>query len=134
MEATIFGLPTTLFWTALFVISTGIVKALLIYLKQSLIQSKTATAFQESRLQMGYSFSLGLGFLIGASILKTTIAPTWNDIGQLAAVIALRTVLNYLLLQAITSYAGTPNPVVENESSEHVFPFLGRQSQKQFQD
>lgn len=119
---------------ALFVIATGIVKALFIYLKQSLIQSKTATAFQESRLQMGYSFSLGLGFLIGASILKTTIAPTWNDIGQLAAVIALRTVLNYLLLQAITSYAGTPNPSLENESSEHVFPFLGKQSQKQFQD
>jgi uncharacterized membrane protein len=119
---------------ALFVISTGIVKALFIYLKQSLIQSKTATAFQESRLQMGYSFSLGLGFLIGASILKTTIAPTWNDIGQLAAVIALRTVLNYLLLQAITSYAGTPNPSSESESSEHVFPLLGRQSQKQFQD
>ncbi|MDJ0532872.1 MAG: DUF1622 domain-containing protein [Xenococcaceae cyanobacterium MO_207.B15] len=29
------------------------------------------------------------------------IAPTWNDIGQLAAIIAIRTVLNYLLLQAI---------------------------------
>ncbi|RMF24300.1 MAG: DUF1622 domain-containing protein, partial [Cyanobacteria bacterium J083] len=40
-------------------------------------------------------------FLIGASILKTTISPTWNDIGQLAAIIILRTMLNYLLLRAI---------------------------------
>ena len=50
---------------------------------------------------MGYAFSLGLSFLVGASILKTTIAPSWNDIGQLAAIIILRTILNYLLLQAI---------------------------------
>ncbi|MEM7590776.1 MAG: DUF1622 domain-containing protein [Cyanobacteria bacterium P01_A01_bin.83] len=41
---------------------------------------------------MGYSFSLGLSFLIGASILTSTIAPSWNDIGQLAAIIALRTI------------------------------------------
>jgi uncharacterized membrane protein len=34
--------------------------------------------------------------------LKTTIAPSWNDIGQLAAIIAIRTLLNSLLLQAIT--------------------------------
>ena len=88
---------------ALFVISIGIIKALFIFLKHNLINFQSATAFQESRLQMGYSFSLGLGFLIDASILKTTIAPKWNDIGQLAAIIAIRTVLNYLLLQAITN-------------------------------
>lgn len=119
---------------ALFVIATGIVKALFIYLKQSLIQSETASAFQESRLQMGYSFSLGLGFLIGASILKTTIAPTWNDIGQLAAVIALRSVLNYLLLQAINSYAGTPNPSSESQSSDRVFPLLSKPDREQVQE
>ena len=50
---------------------------------------------------MGYFFSLGLSFLIGASILKTSLAPTWNDIGQLGAIIVLRTTLNYLLLRAI---------------------------------
>lgn len=86
---------------ALIVILTGVLKALIIYSKNLLFNSRAAIAFQQSRLEMGYSFSLGLGFLIGASILKTTIAPTWNDIGQLAAIIALRTVLNYLLLQAI---------------------------------
>lgn len=85
---------------ALIVILTGVIKALIIYAKNVLSQSQAAT-FQKSRLAMGYSFSLGLSFLIGASILKTTIAPTWNDIGHLAATIALRTVLNYFLLQAI---------------------------------
>ena len=69
---------------------------------------RAAISFQSSRLAMGYSFSLGLSFLIGASILKSTIAPSWDDIGQLAAIIALRTILNYLLLRAIDrSYSGT---------------------------
>jgi uncharacterized membrane protein len=86
---------------ALFVIVTGIIKALIIYCKHVFSNSRSAIAFQASRLELGYSFSLGLSFLVGGSILKTTIAPTCNDIGQLAAIIALRTVLNYLLLQAI---------------------------------
>ncbi len=86
---------------ALFVIVTGIIKALLIYCKHIFFSFRSAIAFQASRLELGYAFSLGLSFLVGGSILKTTIAPTWNDIGQLAAIIALRTALNYLLLQAI---------------------------------
>ncbi|MBU0677226.1 MAG: DUF1622 domain-containing protein [Verrucomicrobia bacterium] len=56
-------------------------------------------------MELGHSFSLGLGFLIGASILNTTIAPTWNDIGQLAAIIAIRTILNYFLLKEIAGIA-----------------------------
>ena len=83
---------------AILVISIGIVKALIIYIKDALFGRRSAGAVQESRLELGHSFSLGLGFLIGASILNTTIAPTWNDIGQLAAIIAIRTVLNYFLL------------------------------------
>lgn len=98
---------------ALFVIVTGIIKALIIYCKHIFSNSRSAIAFQASRLELGYSFSLGLSFLVGASILKTTIAPTWNDIGQLAAIIALRTVLNYLLLQAIDNSC--------NDSQEQSF-------------
>jgi len=86
---------------ALLVIVTGIVKASIIYCKYIFSNSRSTIAFQESRLELGYSFSLGLSFLVGGSILKTTIAPTWNDIGQLAAIIGLRTVLNFFLLQAI---------------------------------
>lgn len=43
--------------------------------------------------------------MVGGSILKTTFTPTWNDLGQLAAIILLRTVLNYLLLMAIDKSA-----------------------------
>ena len=104
---------------ALFVIVTGIIKALIIYCKHIFSNSRSAIAFQKSRLELGYSFSLGLSFLVGGSILKTTITPTWNDIGQLAAIIALRTVLNYLLLQAIdkSSNDGEQQSLLSEEKS-----------------
>lgn len=48
-------------------------------------------------LQLGQSMVLGLEFLVAADILKTALASTWNDIVLLAALIALRTVLSYVL-------------------------------------
>jgi len=39
----------------------------------------------------------GLTFQLGADILETSVAPTWDDIGQLAAIAAIRTFLNYFL-------------------------------------
>ena len=86
---------------ALFAIVIGVAKGFVIYCQNIFLSGRAASSFQSSRLAMGYSFSLGLSFLIGASILKSTIAPSWNDIGQLAAIIALRTILNYFLLRAI---------------------------------
>ena len=40
---------------------------------------------------------LSLEFLLAADILRTAISPTWTDIGQLAAIAAIRTFLNYSL-------------------------------------
>lgn len=88
---------------AMVVILIGILKALIIYIKDALLGKKAFDALQESRLEIGHSFSLGLAFLIGASILKTILAPTWNDIGQLAAIIGIRTALNFFLLRDIVS-------------------------------
>ncbi|MCC5898614.1 MAG: DUF1622 domain-containing protein [Phormidium sp. GEM2.Bin31] len=94
---------------ALFVIAIGVSRALVIYLKDALFKPQTTEAFQRGRLVMGYSFSLALSFLIGATILKTMISSRWDDIARLAAIIAVRTVLNYLLLEAISK----ASPAVE---------------------
>ncbi len=88
---------------AIFVIGIGVIKALYIFLKDGLFKPESSEAFQNSRLSMGYSFSLGLSFLIGATILKTMISSRWDDIARLATIIAVRTVLNYLLLGAINT-------------------------------
>jgi uncharacterized membrane protein len=40
---------------------------------------------------------LGLQFALAGDIVRSAISPTWNDIGQLAAIAAIRTFLNYFL-------------------------------------
>ena len=53
------------------------------------------------RLRLGRWLALALEFELGADILRTAIAPTWNEIGQLAAIATIRTLLNYFLQQEI---------------------------------
>lgn len=96
---------------AILVIGLGVTRALIIFVKDALLKPHTMEAFQRSRLVMGYSFSLGLSFLIGATILKTMISSQWDDIARLVAIIAVRTVLNYLLLQAIAKATPEASPV-----------------------
>jgi uncharacterized membrane protein len=40
---------------------------------------------------------LGLEFELAADVIRTAIAPTWSDIGQLAAIAAIRTFLSFFL-------------------------------------
>ena len=49
------------------------------------------------RMRLGQSMVAGLEFLVAADILKTAISPSWNEMLLLAALIGLRTLLNYLL-------------------------------------
>jgi uncharacterized membrane protein len=53
------------------------------------------------RLLMGRWLALALEFELGADILRTAIAPTWTDVGQLAAIATIRTLLNYFLQKEI---------------------------------
>lgn len=56
---------------------------------------------EDIRLTFGRWLALGLEFALAADILLTTVAPTWNEIGQLAAIIVLRTALNFFLQREI---------------------------------
>jgi len=39
----------------------------------------------------------GLTFQMAGDIVHAAVSPTWNDIGQLAAIAAVRTILTYFL-------------------------------------
>ncbi len=56
---------------------------------------------EDIRLQLGRSLALALEFQLAADILKTAVTPTWDDIGKVAAIILLRTILNYFLAREI---------------------------------
>ena len=63
----------------------------------SLFRKKQYVANTWLRVQFGSSLTLSLELLLAADILRTAVAPTWNDIGKLASIAAIRTVLNYFL-------------------------------------
>nr|WP_089217739.1 DUF1622 domain-containing protein [Sphingomonas laterariae] len=48
-------------------------------------------------LSFGRWLVAGLTFQLAADIVETTLAPTWDDIGKLAAIAAIRTFLNFFL-------------------------------------
>ena len=49
------------------------------------------------RERMGAHLLLGLDFFIAADIIKSTLAPTWENVGVLAAIVAIRIALSYFL-------------------------------------
>ncbi len=51
----------------------------------------------EIRLYLGRYLALGLEFQLGADILSTAVAPTFQEVQLLAAIVVIRTVLNYFL-------------------------------------
>jgi uncharacterized membrane protein len=64
---------------------------------------QTFTKFSRSiskesvRVQFGSSVAVALELMLGADVLATAVAPSWNDIGKLAAIAVIRTALNYFL-------------------------------------
>ncbi|HEX8289463.1 MAG TPA: DUF1622 domain-containing protein [Pyrinomonadaceae bacterium] len=83
------------------VIALGVISA--IYHLVAHFQDEQSTNFNAVRLTLGKYLLLALEFQVGADILSTAIAPSWEQIGKLAAIVAIRTVLNYFLTQEIES-------------------------------
>ena len=49
------------------------------------------------RIQLGKYLALGLEFLVGKDIIESIVRPSWDDLGKLAALIALRTAVTFML-------------------------------------
>ncbi len=79
------------------IVAFGSLIALTAYLRNVFSREKGIIPKDEIRVSLGRTLALALEFLLGADIIKTAVAPTWNDIGQLAAIAVLRTALNYFL-------------------------------------
>jgi uncharacterized membrane protein len=72
----------------------------------SLWQFRAPTA-QKMQVWMHFAtwLLLGLEFELAADVIRTAIAPTWSDIGQLASIAAIRTFLSYFLDRDIEEVA-----------------------------
>ena len=49
------------------------------------------------RLHLGQYLALGIDFQLGSDILGTAVSPTFEEVVLLAAIVVIRTVLNYFL-------------------------------------
>ena len=64
-------------------------------------RTEARRAFVGIRLSLGRFLALGLEFQLAGDVLRTAIAPSFAEIGQLAAIAAIRTALNYFLAKEI---------------------------------
>lgn len=69
--------------------------------------SRCDDSFIPVRLHFARYLTLALELQLAADILSTSVAPTWERIGKLAAIAVIRTALNYFL-----------NKEIEHERSE----------------
>lgn len=67
----------------------------------SAVDAGTHDAKEEIRLKLGRWLALSLEFALAADILRTAVAPSWDEIGKLAAIAVLRTALNFFLQREI---------------------------------
>lgn len=89
------------------------IRALLLFFRKPQSNAKMdqhLPGTEDIRLRLGRWLALALEFELGADILRTAIAPTWMEIGQLAAIATIRTALNYFLQQEIDRAAAREQP------------------------
>lgn len=67
------------------------------------LRGRPADHFVAIRLDLGRFLALGLEFQLGSDLLRTAVAPSFRQIGQLAAVAAIRTALNFFLSREIST-------------------------------
>lgn len=84
------------------VIAIGVAVAV-VMLVRALSHQVTSHRFVRTRLALGSFLVLGLEFQLAADIMKTAVAPSFTDIGQLAAIAGIRTLLNYFLTKEIAT-------------------------------
>lgn len=76
--------------------------------------------FVSVRLVLGRFLALGLEFQLASDVLRTAIAPSFQELGKLAAVAAIRTALNFFLAREIREEQTTlsehqPAPLAASE-------------------
>lgn len=87
---------------AALIVAVALIGAMLRYGRDLL---KRADSFPQERVRLGVGrgLALALEFLLAADIVRTAVAPSWEEIGKLAAIAAIRTALNFFLQREIAA-------------------------------
>lgn len=91
------GVALALEAVSVLMIAIGAIEALGRILLPLLRRDATQGRLRAAWLILARWLVVGLEFMLAADIVRTAIAPTWDDIGMLAAIAVIRTFLNYFL-------------------------------------
>ena len=72
--------------------------------------------FVPIRLAFARYLTLALELQLAADILSTSVAPTWDRIGKLAAIAVIRTALNYFLSRELKDETASAEPALRQAS------------------
>lgn len=81
--------------TGAVIIAVGVVLAIVKFVK--VLMTEKSEGYTGVRLLLARYLALALEFQLGADILSTAIAPSWDQIGKLGAIAVIRTALNFFL-------------------------------------
>jgi len=81
---------------AILVVTIGSLEAVAAAVRM-LFTGKSDAARREGMLKYARWLAAGLTFQLAGDIVRTAISPTWDDIGQLAAIAVIRTFLTFFL-------------------------------------
>jgi uncharacterized membrane protein len=97
LDSTTHYIAMTIEAIAVIVICIGVVDVLTALLRAPWRTRPSPHREREIWLRLAHWLVAGLTLQLASDIVQTTVAPTWNDIGRLAAVAATRTFLSYFL-------------------------------------
>jgi uncharacterized membrane protein len=86
------------------VVVWGVVEAVFYFVKLKVTAKERDDRIGENeslRQRLGAHLLLGLEVFIGADIISSVVSPSWDKVGILAAIVAIRTVLSYFLRMEI---------------------------------
>ena len=82
---------------AIIAVAAGALEAIALSLKQVIADPASPMNRRQIWVRFAGWILLSLEFALGADIIRTAIAPSWEQIGKLAAIAAIRTALNFFL-------------------------------------
>jgi uncharacterized membrane protein len=82
-------------YVGLAIMTIGTLKSLWLFVVRQILGRENILS--AIRVELGQHLALGLEFLVGKDIIESLVNPTWDDLGKLAAIVVLRTILTLFL-------------------------------------
>ncbi len=104
---------------ALLILALAIIRAVRELVSRNLRMDREGKLSQV-RLDLGVALALSLEFLLAADIAATAVSPSWNAVGKLAAISAIRTFLNFFLEREVRELAKERVDKLKNRKVQEI--------------